>query len=302
MSKHMQKLVVLGAATPLLALSIQLNVLASDMAVQSLREGKQPVRRSQVISEEKSRAIDENNRLAQTVYAKASNGMVEVPAGKFLYGKDKVSSNTNAFKIDATEVSNAEYEKFVEAVKSQSAKTGTMKNGKQVDVMPRYWKRFRNEHFTESFAAKIAPFKAETFTTGNGPVVGVNWYAANAYCQWQGKRLPTDAEWEKSARGTDGRIFPWGNDWDYRHANSGGDKWGEIDGYIYAADVISFGSGASPWGALNMAGNVAEWTAEGQVAGGSSNSTPSGTSVTARHTYEKEYKSFNIGFRCAKDV
>lgn len=302
MNNFQVKMIFIGVVAPVLTLCIQESACASDMAVRVLREGPQPVRRSQIISEEQMRAIAENSQKAKTLVAKAENGMVRIPGGEFSYGEERKPAKVGSFMIDATEVSNREYRRFVEAAKNNGDIAGKTADGKPRDLVPRYWKRYRSEYFSASNAAPVAPFRQETFTADASPVVGVDWWSAQAFCQWSGKRLPTDMEWEKAARGTDARLWPWGNDWDFSRANTGGDKWGEIDGHIYAADVVSFGNGASPYGVLNLAGNVAEWVAEGRVAGGSSNSTPSGAAVTARKPYEKEYKSFNIGFRCAKDV
>jgi formylglycine-generating enzyme required for sulfatase activity len=157
--------------------------------------------------------------------------MVLVPAGEFRMGSleddDFAESNEkpqrtirlDAFYIDKLEVTNIEYKRFTDA-------TGY--------PPPEAW---RDGKYSEG---------ADFY-----PVQSVSWWEAMAYARWIGKRLPTEAEWEKAARGTDARRFPWGDQYEIDLANSDKDY----------APVASYFNGASPYGVLNMAGNVAEWTA-----------------------------------------
>jgi formylglycine-generating enzyme required for sulfatase activity len=156
--------------------------------------------------------------------------MVSVPAGEFWMGSDDGNFDEkprrrvylDAFRIDKYEVTNALYKRFLDA-------TGR--------VVPRYWNDSK-------------------WNAANQPVVGVDWEEANAYCNWAGKRLPTEAEWEKSARGKDGRKYPWGDQWDASRVNSSDRKIGKT------VPVGSYPSGVSPYGAHDMAGNVWEWVAD----------------------------------------
>jgi len=148
--------------------------------------------------------------------------MVRVPAGKFLYGDDKREVELPEFWIDKAPVTNAEYARFV-------AETG--------HEPPRHWN------------GKTPPKKI-----ADHPVVYVTWNDATAYAKWAGGRLPTEEEWEKAARGTDGREYPWG-EWTEDHCNS------EEAGLGDTTPVGQYSpQGDSPYGCVDMAGNVWEWT------------------------------------------
>jgi formylglycine-generating enzyme required for sulfatase activity len=237
------------------------------------------------------------------------------------------------YAIDRYEVTNAQYRRFLADVKQKGdAAWAHPAQPKGKDHTPRYWKEF-NPLLRDAEFAMLAQFNAGTFTGDDTPVVGVDWYDAYAYAQWAGKRLPTEAEWELAARGPDGRRWPWGNDWSWGLCNIVGEKLGadvrakgrEKDGYIYPAPVGSFPGGRSPFGCDDMAGNAAEWVAdwyapdayaagaavnpagpatgtERAVRGGSSQNYPSYTRCAVRAHREPDFRTFILGFRCAKDL
>lgn len=176
--------------------------------------------------------------------------MILIPAGEFLMGSSDKDMEwyllefiyrdpnrfadeqpqhlvyLDAFYIDKYEITNAQYKKFID-------NTG--------------WP---------------PPLYADNplYNQPDQAVMAVSWKDAEAYARWAGKRLPTEAEWEKAARGTDGRIWPWGNQWDNTRLN--GNDAGAVDGYVYTAPVGSYPKGVSPYGVHDMAGNVWEWTAD----------------------------------------
>ncbi len=167
----------------------------------------------------------------------------------------------DAFYIDETEVTNAQFAAFVSA-------TGYETDAEQTGCGWIYdgdgWGCIQGVDWQH-------PFGPDTDLAGKDehPVVQVSWNDAKAYCEWAGARLPTEAEWEKAARGTDGLIYPWGNTFDGTKLNFA-DKntsfdWSDSnwdDGYADTAPVGSYPDGASPYGALDMAGNVWEWVAD----------------------------------------
>lgn len=147
-----------------------------------------------------------------------------------------------------------------------------------------------------------------TFTPKEGyaqhPAIEVSWHGAKAYCQWAGKRLPTEQEWFSACAGPQRTRFPWGETFEPERANISGDK----DGFLRTAPVGSFPKGASPYGALDLGGNVWEWTEAAQVDsahlrggswinGKSLARCASRTSVAASHSY---VRGNTVGFRCVR--
>jgi formylglycine-generating enzyme required for sulfatase activity len=221
--------------------------------------------------------------------------MVHVPGGPFRMGaaaddaratppeKPARTVTLGAFWIDQFEVTNAQYGAFRSATRYRA---------------PSLWRDPR-------------------FGGPNQPVVAVTWQDAQEYCRWAGKRLPTEAEWEKAARGTDGRVFPWGNE-----------RFSEARAQVVqgqTSDVGQHPSGASPYGAHDLAGNVWEWVQDwydgnayekdpgatnpkGPPIGGEKvlrggswwERDPSGVRVTARHHQPPDRTHNNVGFRCAR--
>jgi formylglycine-generating enzyme required for sulfatase activity len=222
-----------------------------------------------------------------SVFQDAQGRMVLVPAGSFIFGDNSPESprqrqimSLKAFYIDETEVSNSEYKRFADA-------TGH------------------------------APPKSTDYTLKpDNPVSGVSFDDAQAFAAWAGKRLPTEEEWEKAARGTDGRPYPWGQQ-----------PW--TDGIpVELQPVHSFEDRKSPYGALNMAGNVFEWTTSSFPAGerefadmhsvlGSIDFSKTWYTIKGgsfsphgdiffrcflRRGFPSDQDSPIIGFRCARDV
>ena len=169
------------------------------------------------------------------IWEKTGKEMVYVPAGKFLYGEEKKERELAGFWIDRTPVTNAEYKRFL-------------------DANPEYPVPFAEQGWAQSYnwdgrSRSFPPGRAEH------PVVLVAWYDAAAYAGWAGARLPTEEEWEKAARGTDGRKYPWGN-WERGRCNT------YEAGVVTTVPVGKYSpAGDSPYGCVDMAGNVWEWTA-----------------------------------------
>lgn len=207
----------------------------------------------------------------------------------------------DGFRLDRTEVTNAEYTRFLEAERRDPHAFCHPSEPSGHDHTPRYFRRFSPRLTEAGSAGALAPFDSRTFRDPGRPVVGVDFWDAFAFARWSGKRLPTRLELERACRGPDGRRWPFGDVWNPRAANTGGERDGERDGHTYAAPADSFAAGASAEGCLHLAGNVAEWTVEGWVIGGSSRSNPSGVACGAGRSREPAFRAFDLGFRCAVD-
>ncbi len=237
---------------------------------------------------------------ADSRIGKSPNAMILIPAGKFSMGSDtrlsdegpKHTVTLKAFWIDKYEVTNLQYKQFIDATSRHSPKH----------------------------------FENRTFPNGkvDHPVTYVSWYDAKDYCELAGKRLPNDAEWEKAARGKDGRIFPWGDEFDESRANTPV-RWASLDNKGDTTPVGAFKSGVSPYGLYDMSGNVWEWTNSWyhQYPGNKRSSENYGEKyktlkggswwdcsyyqcgisapVFNRSFFDPQTKNSSFGFRCAKD-
>ncbi len=208
-------------------------------------------------------------------------------------------AETGAFRLDRTEVTNAAYRQFLEAERAEPHAFCHPDEPEGHDHTPRYYRPFSPRLTRSGFAGALAPFDHRTFRDPDKPVVGVAFWDAWAFARWSGKRLPNRREFERACRGRDGRIWPFGDIWDPRAVNSGGERDGERDGHTYAAPADSFPAGASPEGCLHLSGNVAEWTEDEWVVGGSSRSNASGVACGAGRPREPSFRAFDVGFRCA---
>lgn len=238
---------------------------------------------------------------AEREFAYAIDGQVTRPHG--WYEKEtRGEAVTPDYCIDKLPVTHKEYERFVEAEGHRAPYISEEDYREQgflvhpyASVKPYLWK---GGHPRPEFAEH--------------PVVLVSCGDAAAYCQWQGRiqgrryRLPTEREWEKAARGTDARFFPWGNGWDPDALNSG-----ERVGRTSPAG--QFPRGASPYGALDMAGNTFEWTStpwtadktgvkEFVLKGCSWDDRPGTCRAAMRHGRPDTSRHILIGFRCVSEA
>lgn len=208
--------------------------------------------------------------------------LIRVPAGPFLFGEPPGEEIAlPEFLIDRTEVTNSQYKEFLDATGYPHLPRGTRRDDPGWDPVRRTFRE----------------------GTANYPVAGVSYDDANAYATWAGLRLPTEAEWEKACRGSDGRVFPWGNEADAARGRFAAGS---------PAPVGSHPADSSPFGVLDMAGNVNEWTKPaspgaldyGVQKGGTYELGPNDLRLARADGYYRtgrDVRAARTGFRCARN-
>ena len=228
------------------------------------------------------------------------DAMVEVSTGEFIYNEDKAIIE-EPFMIDVYPVTNQQFEKFIEAGGYKEdqywSHQGRKWRDKERITKPKFWNRRRRIETTSIVLRRkwILP---------EHPVVGVCYYEAEAYANWADKRLATELEWERAARGSDGRLYSWGNYFNKERCNTEGCGIGKT------TKVTRFTNGKSPTGCYDMVGNVWEWTAslynkeeEPRVLrGGSWEDNRIFARCANRNRNNPDFRSNTIGFRCARTL
>ena len=240
--------------------------------------------------------------------------MVEIPGGSFEMGdadgrpdEEPRPARVAPFRLMQFEVTNAQFAAFV-------AETGHVTDPERRGfgyVWPGRWIKVPGADWRHRSGPASNPIGLD-----DHPVVQLSWQDARAFCRHHGLRLPSEEEWEFAARGTDGRIFPWGDaapdEGGARRANYGTNKCcaaDMTDGYHETAPVGSYPAGASPFGLHDMAGNVWEWTSSPDgdtgkyvIRGGGWGNNPFCLRVSYRHKNPPDIGLDMVGFRCAGDL
>jgi len=245
-----------------------------------------------------SKAPAQDYSIYKTKIGDEGREMIQIPEGPFMMGgkdgdPDEAPEHQvylKAFFLDKKEVTQEEYARFAKMTKRPMPKIEVFEDDQSKLLKPEF------------------------------PAMSVSWDEALAYCKWAGKRLPTEAEWEKAGRGEGKRKYPWGDSFVTGNANVDGSE----DGYKYLAPPGSFESGRSPYGIYDMTGNVAEWVADSYdehyyktspyrdpkgpdnadlkvVRGGSWRETEHNARLSKRFAAKHWRTDITIGIRCAGD-
>ena len=238
--------------------------------------------------------------------------MVRIPAGEFTMGTSRAYASADrspqhvvflgTYQIGKFEITNKQYHEFIMAGGYRKREVWT----------PEGW-----QFITQNQIVAPAAWNLIGFNNPSQPAVGMSWYEAAAFAKWAGKRLPTEAEWEKAARGTDGRVYPWGEDISVTAVY--------YNAMVRPQTVGSYPAGKSPFGLYDVAGNVWEWVQDWydpNIYKNRSNDIPSGPVLgehrvmrgggwdsnrrhmqcTYRQREKPTWRRLNTGFRVAENV
>lgn len=261
------------------------------------------------------------------------NTWVQIPAGEFHHGQFDELASTDAYEIMVTNVTTQQYADFLNAALTDGYIK--MEGGQIVGFYP--GDEFRGVKHEERIEAgdwifiplddpsQRVEFRNDHFVAQEGyenhPMTMVSWFGAWGYCRYYDYRLPTELEWEKAARGTDNRPFPWGDEIARENANfySSRDPFEDMSSFGSRTSPVGFYNGktygdyqtldsASPYGLYDMAGNVWQWTGdvyEGMhyrfMRGGSKDTYEMDLRIWVRNNATPTYFSPGVGFRCVKD-
>jgi formylglycine-generating enzyme required for sulfatase activity len=215
-----------------------------------------------------------------------------VPKGRYPLSARHGPTDVEAFRLDRHLVTVERYRKFIDAGGYREKQYWHPRGWRMITTYKMTAPRFWNEE------------KWARFLRNDRPVVGVSWYEADAFCRWAGRRLPTDIEWEAAARGFEGRIHPWGDEWDPRAARVRG------QGARVTWPIGQFRRGVGPFGHYDLVGNVWQWTSTPSVPndpdspmmtrGGSWASRPDQNRTDVWNAYDPSGQHSHVGFRTAR--